>query len=88
MSYFENPTDPATAARFFCFMGYSHEKVVNFLTERLSVPEHDAHEMVERAAQHVREADSFLDSEVAKNEAAQAAEHDLTKTNDPKEDQQ
>lgn len=85
MSFFENPTDPPTAARFFCFMGYSHERVVNFLTNRLSVPEHEAQEIVERAAQHVRESDTFLASEVAKNEAAQAAEHDLTKSNDPKE---
>lgn len=69
-------------------MGYSREKVVNFLTERLHVPEPEANEIVDQAAEDVRKSDSFLDSEVAKNEAAQAAEFDLDKTNDPKGDQQ
>lgn len=82
MSYFSFPNDPHVAARFFCFMGYSQQRVVNFLTDRLGVHELRANEIVGQAARDVRESDKFLDSEVAKDEAARRAEFEIGDTHE------
>lgn len=73
--------NPAKAAAFFAFMEYERGQIVEYLTDRLDVPQGEAERLTDAAiAEHERQETN--DAKVAERfERARASEHDLNQTN-------